>query len=254
MADGGRKPEISFEAVAPPRVGLIALATDLTSENDANGLLPTEGIRLHTSRVAFENPTTPDSLRGMEPLLSEAAELILPGLPLAAIWYSCTAASAILGDAALADAIAAGRPGVPLVTPPEAAAAAFARLGVTRIAVLTPYLAETTSGLVDYFATKGLEIVSTLSLGLADDRDMARVSGASIRGAAEAADHAHAEAVFISCTALPALAQIPTIEATLGKPVVTSNQASLWRIGQLSGRHLAGPGRLFDISGEAALA
>jgi len=248
----GNKPQIEFEPTAPVRVGLIALATDLTSESDAERLLPGAGIRLHTTRVAFENPTTPDSLRRMEPLLTEAAGLIVPGLPLAAIWYSCTAASAILGDGAVARAVTEGRPGVPLVTPPEAAAAGFAALGVTRVAVLTPYLAETTRGLVDYFEGKGLTVVSTLSLGLADDRDMARVSGASIREAAAEADHPEAEALFISCTALPALAQIGAIEARLGKPVVSSNQASLWRIGELAGCRLDGPGRLFGRMPEAA--
>lgn len=236
---------VSFDEDACPRVGLIALSTDMTSERDAARVLPGAGILLHTTRVSFANPTTPESLVRMQPQLGQAAALIVPDVPLAAIWYSCTAASAIIGDGPVEAAIAAGRPEVPVVTPPASARAAFRRLKVNRVAVLTPYLARTTQGLVGYFEKSGLDIVSTLSLGIEDDRDMARVSARSILAAASAADHADAEALFISCTALPAMALIEDIEAALGKPVITSNQASLWRLGVLAGRPISGPGQLF---------
>lgn len=238
-------PDVTFDTSIVPRLGLIALATDLTSENDAERVLHGAGVMLHTTRVAFENPTTPESLLRMQPLLTEAARLLVPGVPLAAIWYSCTAASAIIGDAPVEAAIAAGRPGVPVVTPPRAAVEAFENMEIRKVAVLTPYLARTTEGLTAYFNDAGLDVVSTLSLGIEDDRDMARVSSKSILNAAAKADHPEAEALFISCTALPAMALVDEIEAMLGKPVVTSNQAALWRLGHLSGRALNGPGRLF---------
>ncbi len=59
------------------------------------------------------------------------------------------------------------------------------------------------------------------------------------RGGGAAADAPDAEALFISCTALPALAAVARIEAAIGKPVVTSNQACIWRLRHLAG--LAGP-------------
>lgn len=206
------------------------------------------GAALHTTRVAFDNPTTPDSLIRMQPLLTDAARLLVPGVPLAAIWYSCTAASALIGDAAVTAAISAGRPGVPVVTPPAAAVAGFKHLGIGRIAVLTPYLAGTTTPLIAYFQASGLDAISTLSLGIEDDRDMARVTRQCILDAAVAADHPEAEALFISCTALPAMAAVPQIEAALSKPVVTSNQASLWQLGEIAGCRFAGPGRLFTAA------
>jgi maleate isomerase len=250
MQDAGPRtlPAVEYDQAVVPRIGLIALSTDLTSESDAARVLPGAGVALHTTRVAFENPTTPESLMRMQPLLRDAARLLVPEMPLAAIWYSCTAASAIIGDAAVAGAIGAGRPGVPVLTPPQAALSAFAALGVRRIAVLTPYLARTTGEFIGYFEATHIAAVSTLSLGIEDDRDMARVSRASILAAAAAADHPEAEALFISCTALPAMAAVAEIEAMLGKPVVTSNQAALWRLGALTGRRLTGPGRLFAMS------
>lgn len=232
------------------RFGLIALATDLTSERDAWRVLPADRNALHVTRVPYENPTTPENLARMAPTLTAAADLLVPGIDLAAICYSCTAASVEIGDGAVADAIQKARPGVPIVTPPDAAIAAFSALGINRIALVTPYLVETTEPMAGYFTRRGLEIVSAQCLGLSDDRDMARVSGASILQAVQAADRPDAEGVFLSCTALPALAAIDAIEERIGKPVVSSNQASFWRMAQLAGVPPlpTAPGRLFRLS------
>lgn len=232
------------------RFGLIALATDLTSERDAWRILPPERAALHVSRVPYENPTTPENLARTAPTLTAATDLLVPGIDLAAICYSCTSASVEIGDAAVAEAVQKVRPGVPVVTPPDAAVAAFAALGVSRIALVTPYLPETTEPMVAYFARRGLDIVSAHCLGLSDDREMARVSRDTILEAVGAADMPDAEGIFLSCTALPAVGCIDAIEQRIGKPVVSSNQASFWRMAQLAGLapRAEAPGRLFKIT------
>lgn len=229
------------------RLGLIALATDLTSERDFARLVPQDAAAVHTARIAFENPTTPETLMRMQPGLMRAADLILPDIPLDAICYSCTAASVVIGDEAVAGAINAARPGVPVVTPTGAARAAFRALGVRRIAVLTPYLIETSQPMAAYFSRHGLDVIRLHCLGMEDDREMARVSRETIVNAAVAVDTPEAEALFISCTALPALGAVAEIEARIGKPVVTSNQASIWAMlchAGLGGQ-IEGYGRLF---------
>jgi maleate isomerase len=61
-----------------------------------------------------------------------------------------------------------------------------------------------------------------------------------------AADVATAEAVLISGTGLPTAGIIDRLERELGKPVVSSQQASLWRARRLGGitDAVAGFGRL----------
>lgn len=230
------------------RLGLIALATDLTSERDFARVIPHDRAGLYTSRIAFENPTTPENLARMGPRLIAAAELLKPIEPFAAVCYSCTAASVEIGDDNVREAVQSALPGVPVVTPSGAARQAFAALGVRRIAILTPYLVETSRPMADYFIRHGLDIVRVDCFGLDDDRIMARVRGDDIVAAACAVDHADAEAIFLSCTGLPALAVIADIEARIGKPVVSSNQASIWamlRYASLDDRP-TGYGRLFE--------
>ncbi|PWE33766.1 ectoine utilization protein EutA [Maritimibacter sp. 55A14] len=232
------------------RFGLVALSTDLTTEGDMALLLP-PGAALHVSRVAFENPTTPANLARMAPRLTGAADLLVPGAALRAIYYACTAASVAMGDDYVREAVQAARPGVPVVTPTGAASAGFKALGVGRVALLTPYLPETTAPMAAYFSAQGLDVRRTHCMGLADDRDIARVAPEAILAAAQAVDCPEAEALFISCTALPAAALVPRIEAAIGKPVLTSNQAGAWalaRAGGFGGHRPAAGGRLFQAA------
>ncbi len=237
------------DAGTVPRVGFVLLATDLTTERDAARLLGPAGIAFHAGRVAFENPTTPVNLRRMAPRLTEATTLLAPGTGLAAVCFSCTTGTIEIGAEAVAAAIRAVHPEVPVVTPPQAALAAFHALGAGSVALLTPYLAETTQPIVSYFTELGVDVVAARCLELADDRDMARVARESIVAAAVEADHPSAEALFISCTALPALEVLAEIESRIGKPVVSSNQACLWQLSGYAGRAVAstGYGRLLEL-------
>jgi maleate isomerase len=239
-----------------PRLGLILLATDLTTERDVARLIGPDEAAVHATRIAYANPTTPENLRRMAPRLEQAAGLLVPGMPLEAIVFACTSASVVIGEAAVRAAIGAGRPGVPVVTPTDASAAALRRLGARRIAIFTPYLPETTAPVVAHFEALGFEVVRSHCLGLDDDRAMAALGAEAVIEGALAADVREAEAVFVSCTALPALAVAGRIEAALAKPVVTSNQASIWAARRLAGlaRPVTGFGRLLAEVPEASAA
>jgi len=106
-----------------------------------------------------------------------------------------------------------------------------------------------------------MELCHVECLGLEDDRDMARVSDETIINAAIAIDRPDAEALFLSCTGLPAINVITEIERRIGKPVISSNQVSAWAMSRLGGFHDHRPaefGKLFECAlpdrafGEAA--
>ena len=62
-------------------------------------------------------------------------------------------------------------------------------------------------------------------------------------------DSAAAEAVFISCTNLPTYDVIAGLEATIGKPVLTANQVTMWSALALTNRPATGPGQLSSPDG-----
>lgn len=231
------------------RVGLIILATDHTTEPDYRRMVASERIGVYVARVAYANPTTPENLRKMQPALTEAAALILPEEKLDAICYSCTSASVVIGDAEIETAIQAAKPGVTVVTPPMAAMRGLEGLGARTISVLTPYTVETSRPMAEYFVRHGFNIASFTCLGFDDDREMARIAPAALVQLARQAMHPDADALFVSCTALRSALAAVAIEEAIGRPVVTSNQATAWNCLRLCGDDSAHPewGRLMTI-------
>lgn len=212
------------------RVGLILLGTDHTTEADFARLVASERVGVFATRIAYANPVTPENLAAMQPRLTAAAALLLPDEPLDVVCFSCSSASVVIGDAAVEAAIRVAKPGVAVVTPPLASVAGLKALGAERISVLTPYTVETSRPMARYFEERGFDVRSFRCLGLDDDREMARISTASLVEAATAATAPDAEALFISCTALRAAACADEIERAIGRPVVTSNQSTAWAV------------------------
>ncbi len=214
-----------------PAVGMIVLSTDFTCERDFRDLAATHDLQfdLYVNRIHFQNPMTVYSLRAMLDDLTSVAADILPGYPLDAIVFNCTSASALLGDAAVRNAIQLGKPGVPVLTTAAAGVGHILQAGYKKISLLTPYNREISRGLADYFERGGLNIVSLNYMGIADDRDVARLTQSAIIDAACAAIDADVEAMFISCTAMRAAQILPEIEQATGLPVFSSNHSSFWQ-------------------------
>lgn len=215
------------ERAARYRLGLLVLVTDHTTENDFRRMVASPDVAIYGNRVPYANPATPENLRAMQPALRDAAAAILPGEPLDAVAFACTSASAVIGDDAVRGAIQEAKPGVPCATPTLAAKTALQALGAGRVAVLAPYSREVTELLGHYFEALGLSLGTVRYLGFSDDREIARIAPETIAEAA-AETVGDADALFISCTALRAATQAAALEARLGRPVVTSNQAMIW--------------------------
>lgn len=216
------------------RIGLIELATGETAERDFHAMLPAEAM-FHTARVLNENPVTLENLRAHRSRLALASEQLLPGVALDVICYDCTSGTVANGYEAIAAEIHRARPGVPVVTPITAALAAFETLGVKRVSVLTPYMADVSSAMAEYLQDHGVTVVNLASFLIESDIDMARLTPASIRRAAIETCAPDADALFISCTALRAVEVLDEIEAALEKPVISSIQAEFWQSIRVAG-------------------
>jgi len=119
-------------------------------------------------------------------------------------------------------------------------------VGAKRIVIATPYLDEINQRESEYMSARGFEIVAIEGLNLEKDSDMVRVKPEFIKDFAISLDRDDADAIFISCGALRALDVIDEIEATIGKPVICSNQAMIWDTLRLAGinDHFHGYGQL----------
>jgi maleate isomerase len=120
--------------------------------------------------------------------------------------------------------------------------AALRVLGVSRLAIATPYVEPVTRRLVAYLAEHGVSTVSSEGLGLLGN--IWRVTYSQVVEIVRAADNPAAEALFISCTNVPTYDLIEPLEQALGKPVLTANQVTMWAALRAMGRDAVGGGRL----------
>lgn len=155
--------------------------------------------------------------------------------------YACTSGSfvhGVEGARNLSKAMmSAGAPAA--VTTSEGLLMALDLLGISKVAVATPYLAELTDRLTTFLEQGGKSVVSQEGLGL--DRDIWKVPYATTCELIRHADHPDAEAIFVSCTNLPTYDVIAYMERELGKPVITANQVTAWSALRLLGREAVGP-------------
>ncbi len=229
-----------------PHLGMILLSSDRATEMELQHMLPADVAAVHYSRVAMGASCDVASLRALETGLSRAASELLPDTPLDAIGFSCTSGAIAIGTARVAECINESHPGVPVTAPLTAATAALAEVGVSRVAVLTPYVDEVNTLIHAALTDAGLTIPDFASFHLNTDAEMSAVSPASLRAAALTLNTPATEALFISCTAIHTSGVIATLEAATGKPVITSHQAMLWHALALAGidTPLPGLGRL----------
>jgi maleate isomerase len=239
---------VATPVVEPPRIGLVVPATDQVSEAAFGEMLAGHDVSVVASRVAFENPVTLPNLARMVDDLARATALLLPGGRIDAVAFSCTSGTVAAGIDAVGRSIQAARPGVPFTTPITAAVAACRRLGVRRLAVLTPYVDEVNEAIRGFLVAGGLDVVDFGSFHLRTDAEIASVAPSAIVAAGRALVGPGVDGLFVSCTGLRGHAAIAALEAETGVPVVTSNQAQVWEALGLIGyrRPVEGFGRLLD--------
>ena len=129
-------------------------------------------------------------------------------------------------------------------------------LGIRSVAVVSVYLDEINATMPGFFDPQGVRIARIGPLTghvMSDDEtstELANVPPEDIVAAGRAVDGPDVDAVFIPCTAVRTLDAIELLEAAIGKPVITSIQATMWRVARLAGlsHDASGGGRLFEVA------
>ncbi|OIJ24199.1 maleate cis-trans isomerase family protein [Nocardioides luteus] len=150
--------------------------------------------------------------------------------------YACTSGSFVHGRHGERRLTAAMRRagGAPAITTSGAVLESLAALGVTRVAVATPYDAALAGRFAGFLAEAGISVVSTGDLGLS--HHIWEVPYETTLELVRAADTDAAEAVVVSCTNLATYDVIGRLEAELGKPVVSANRATMETVLRMVGR------------------
>jgi maleate isomerase len=218
---------IGPELLAQHGVGVVA-PFDFALDRELWRWAP-DDVSLYLTRLPFVPvPVTVEmaaALSDSETVRRATRDLLAPE-PLV-VAFACASGSFVHGSAGerlLANSIlSAGAPAA--TTTSGALVEALGLLDARRIAVVTPYIDAVTERLVRFLSEQGVEVVSSVGMGLLSH--IWKVGYAEIVAAVSAVDRLDAEAVYISCTNVPTYDIIAPLEMRLGKPVLTANQVTI---------------------------
>jgi maleate cis-trans isomerase len=234
------------------RIGLMVPSTNTTCEADFQMVVP-RGITVHGQRLWMTNEGTGDEIFNRMNAEIESGARYLATAKVDAIVYGCTTGSFFKGpgwDRAMCDVIQ-GAAGVPAVATSPSVIEALRVFGARRISVATPYPDWNNRKLRAYLEAHGFEVLNV------EGEPRAAASGnqgindqgpESVVDFASRACRPDADALLCSCTAWRSVEAVAALEARTGKPVVTSNQSTIWASLRVLGvtQPITGFGRLLE--------
>jgi len=241
------KVEPKYNPNPNPRIGLIALASDFMIEKDFINVIKDKDIDFFVNRIECYNPLTSENLIKMSQKVTEVTKDILPNEKIDCVVYGCTSGTIAAGHASIEQKVKLAKPEAKVTTPSTAAIKALKKLKVKKLSIFTPYSKKLNNEVVDYFKKEKFEIISNSYFDIESDIDIGKVDQNYLYDVLSKIDLKDADALFVSCTALPVLSIIDKLEKKLNKFVLSSNQALIWDTLETIGKNnsVKGFGKLF---------
>ena len=211
------------------RIGLMVPSSNTTMESEFyQNLL--YGVSIHTARMNIVN-TTFDDLTKMTDDIEGCTHLLKTVAP-DIIVYGCTTGSLLKGkgyDLQIEQRISEIT-GVPTVATASAVIEALKFKKLKNIAVVTPYTDDLNRKECEYLKEygfkvseiKGLNIIPNLDIGNCRPELSYRLGREIVK------NNPNVDGLFISCTNFRTVEILESLQNDIGKPVISSNQASLW--------------------------
>ena len=244
------KVEPKYNSNPNPRIGLIALASDFMIEKDFINVIKGKDIDFFVNRIQCYNPLTSENLIKMSEKVTEVTKDILPDQKIDCVVYGCTSGTIAAGYNSIEKKIKLAKPEAKVTTPSTAAISALKKLNIKKVSIFTPYLKDLNDEVVEFFKKENFVVTSNSYFGIESDIDIGKVDQDYLYEVLSKIELNDAEALFISCTALPALSIIEKLEKKLNKIVLSSNQALIWDTLEKIGKNdsVKGFGKLFSTN------
>jgi maleate isomerase len=236
------------------RAGVLVPSGNVIAEAEIRAMLP-PGVTALVTRLALRGSSEAE-LIGMIAGLEDAVRL-LADAEVGVIVFHCTAVSTFAPR--LAAEICRRiehAAGIPAFATSDAILAAIAALKISKLSLLTPYVEAVHAREIAFLAAHGIAVVGGAHLGIDTNVEMATLPPSTLAEWVLAHPCQEADGYFLSCTAIRSAVVIAHLEESLGRPVLTSNQAMVWHLLRHSriGIQVEGFGRLLSQSTDGAAA
>lgn len=204
-------------------------------------------VGLHVTRLPLTG-TSEAALTAMTARLDEAARL-LADARVDLIAFNCTAVSTMQpsSDTAIARQIESAT-STRAVTTGTALVEALRHLKARRLVLVTPYIQPVVDREAAFLRFHGFDVLASVGYGIDSNWDMAHEPASTWHDLTVRHRHEDADAYVLSCTAIHSADVIAAVEADVGRPVLTSNQALSWFAVRSAGVDIpvSGYGRLLE--------
>jgi maleate isomerase len=218
------------------KIGIIFPCIGIAPEYEFHKYAP-EGVSILTQRVYLES-IDPKGLIEMGEHVIDAAKLLAYGNP-DIIVFACTSGSFIKGlgyDLEIIKEIEEAT-GIKAITTSTSIVKALQTMGIKKLVMTTPYVDEVNDIEVSFMQDSGFEVLDYSGLGLQNSNsDRNNPNQFSIQcvtpdimyNLTKSILHPDADGILISCTGIGIVEGIKLMEKDFNRPVVTSNQCTLW--------------------------
>jgi len=232
------------------RIGLLVPSSNTTVEPEFYRALPAN-VTLHTARLLLTQIKPEAILKLVEDL--EAQSRLLASADVDVIVLGATAPSFLKGrgyDSEVTARIEQAS-GKRATTTSTALLRALRLLGAKRVVLGSAYDDKVNAIAQSFLEANELEVTSARGLGIVDNLQVGRLGPESAYDLARSLKHADADAVVLACTNWRSMDVIERLEREIGKPVISTTQASVWDALRLVGYRgeLRGYGQLLRSLG-----
>jgi maleate isomerase len=234
------------------RLGLLVPSTNSVAEPDVHAAVP-DGVTVHVHRLFLpDNVSKKDAMDRMNSDLVTGATYLATAR-VEAICMTGTTNSFYQGAAGAdwMETTMSTTAKVPAVASSLSVVLALKHYGATKLSVATPYADWANERLREFLVASGFDVLNLDNDPRVADghpQHMNDQDPEEIREFALSVWRGDADAMFLSCAAWRAMEVAASIEEAIGKPVITTNQATVWRALRTMGISTArrGFGRLLD--------
>jgi maleate isomerase len=211
------------------RIGLIVPANNSVIEPEFWSALP-PGVAAYATRVRADGDLTPAVVRAMEARLDDAISAI-EATRVDIIAYCDMVTTFIMepGWNELAVDRIARETRLPTMTAWTALRDALAHIGARSVAIGTPYPSAIHAHVPAFFSGCGFTVMSHATLDISAMQEVPTVSRNRLEALIHTMDVRDCEALVLLATDLATFGWLDDLENDLGIPILSSNQALLWR-------------------------
>jgi maleate isomerase len=225
--------------------GVLIPSTNTTAEIEYSRL--PSGYQAHYARLLSSTPGQPFAPGRAEDLDYQSKLLGTAKVEMVVLIQTSASLHADDYDESAMRRMSAGA-GVPSITSAVAVGRALRALGARRIGLVSPYSADVNARAQHYFSAKhGIEIGAIEGFAATDSYAIGKLGPENAREVLVRINRPDLDAYAVPGGNFATMQSIAQWEREFGKPVVTTNPASLWAVArQLGGDRIPGYGRLLE--------